>query len=63
MSGENTPMSKKGKFSVQNWQSDPMNSPKAFGELKILRPPGEELYSGMVAWLRHARILYSKFLC
>ena len=34
MSGENTPMSKKGKFSVQNWQSDPMNSPKAFGELK-----------------------------
>ena len=27
-------MSKKGKFSVQNWQSDPMNSPKAFGELK-----------------------------
>ena len=26
-------MSKKGKFSVQNWQSDPMNSPKAFGEL------------------------------
>ena len=36
LSGENTPMSKKGKFSVQNWQSDPMNSPKAFGELKIL---------------------------
>ena len=33
MSGENTPMSKKGKFSVQNWQSDPMNSPKAFGKL------------------------------
>ena len=28
-------MSKKGKCSVQNWQSDPMNSPKAFGELKI----------------------------
>ena len=28
-------MSKKGKYSVQNWQSDPMNSPKAFGELKI----------------------------
>ena len=26
-------MSKKGKYSVQNWQSDPMNSPKAFGEL------------------------------
>ena len=28
-------MSKKGKCSVQNWQSDPMNSPKAFGELII----------------------------
>ena len=28
-------MSKKGKFSVQNCQSDPMNSPKAFGELII----------------------------
>ena len=36
MSGENTPMSKKGKYSVQNWQSDPMNSPKAFGELIIV---------------------------
>ena len=28
-------VSKIGKYSVQNWQSDPMNSPKAFGELKI----------------------------
>ena len=28
--------SERGKFSVQNWQSDPMNSPKAFGELKIM---------------------------
>ena len=32
LSGEK---SERGKFSVQNWQSDPMNSPKAFGELKI----------------------------
>ena len=28
-------MSKIGKSRVQNWKSDPMNSPKAFGELKI----------------------------
>ena len=27
------PMSKIGKIKVQNWKSDPMNSPKAFGEL------------------------------
>ena len=33
MSGEK---SERGKYSVQIWQSDPMNSPKAFGELKIL---------------------------
>ena len=36
MSGEK---SERGKFSVQNWQSDPMNSPKAFGELKICATP------------------------
>ena len=30
LSGEK---SERGKFSVQSWQSDPMNSPKAFGEL------------------------------
>ena len=30
MSGEK---SERGKYSVQIWQSDPMNSPKAFGEL------------------------------
>ena len=29
------PVSKRGKIRVQNWKSDPMNSPKAFGELKI----------------------------
>ena len=29
-------MSKIGKSFPQNWQSDPMNSPKAFGELKNL---------------------------
>ena len=28
------PVSKIGKIRVQNWKSDPMNSPKAFGELK-----------------------------
>ena len=33
LSGEK---SERGKYSVQIWQSDPMNSPKAFGELKIL---------------------------
>ena len=31
------PVSKIGKSRVQNWKSDPMNSPKAFGELKILK--------------------------
>ena len=31
LSGEK---SERGKFSVQIWQSDPMNSPKAFGEFK-----------------------------
>ena len=30
------PVSKIGKIKVQNWKSDPMNSPKAFGELIIL---------------------------
>ena len=34
LSGENTPKFEKEQYSVQNWQSDPMNSPKAFGELK-----------------------------
>ena len=29
------PVSKIGKIKVQNWKSDPMNSPKAFGELII----------------------------
>ena len=28
-------VSKIGKILAQNWKSDPMNSPKAFGELKI----------------------------
>ena len=28
-----SPVSKRGKIRVQNWKSDPMNSPKAFGEL------------------------------
>ena len=27
-------VSKIGKILAQNWKSDPMNSPKAFGELK-----------------------------
>ena len=35
MVSENTPKSEIGKISVQNWKSDPMNSPKAFGELII----------------------------
>ena len=30
-------MSKRGKYSVQNWQNDPMNSLKAFGELITLQ--------------------------
>ena len=29
-------MSKIGKSFPQNWKRDPMNSPKAFGELKII---------------------------
>ena len=32
---KNRPVSKRGKNFLQNWQSDPMNSPKAFSELKI----------------------------
>ena len=30
------PVSKKGKIFPQNWKRDPMNLPKAFGELKII---------------------------
>ena len=29
-------VSKTGKSNVQNWKSDPMNSPEAFGELITL---------------------------
>ena len=36
MVSENTPKSEIGKISGQNWETSPMNSPKAFGELKIL---------------------------
>ena len=35
MSGENTPKSEIGKSFYQNWKSDPMNSPKAFGKLMM----------------------------
>ena len=34
MVSENTPKSEIGKISGQNWETSPMNSPKAFGELK-----------------------------
>ena len=37
-------MSKKGKFSVQNCQSDPMNSPKAFGELKRIENQYNQIF-------------------
>ena len=63
MSGENTPMSKKGKFSVQNWQSDPMNSPKAFGELKK-KASAKEKYSGFLKGAKCQNIgLFFSDLC
>ena len=33
MVSESTPKSEIGKISGQNWETDPKNSPKAFGEL------------------------------